>query len=73
MSLARIIKSFGKDVEYYIFMDEDGKFDAELFQAATMLYTLVDMLRAKVTTFIYATLTYCMTDNEVVISLKKNN
>ena len=59
--------------EYYIFMDEDGKFDSELFQAATMLYTLVDMLREKVTTFIYATLTYCMTDNSTAQEVVRSN
>ena len=37
--------------EYYTFMDEDENFVLKLFQAATMLYTLVNMLREKVTTF----------------------
>ena len=44
---------FEPQAEYGIFMDDNGEFDSILCQSAIMLYDLLDMLKAKMTKFIF--------------------
>ena len=58
-----------------IFRDEDGLFDGVSYEKALMLYELVEGLAKKVSNYLYATLTFCMSDNEpaqeVIMSTKE--
>ena len=52
------------NASYDIFMDVNGKFDSLLFQSSIMLFNMLDMLKDKITKFLYSTLTYCVQDND---------
>ena len=55
--------------EYYIFIDENSNFDSQLFQSAIMLYNQLDMLRDKITKFLYLTLSYCVNKNNLALDI----
>ena len=52
------------DSKSIIFIDENDEFDTSLFQSSVVLHSFLDMLRDKITKFVYSTLVYCVNENE---------
>ena len=46
-----------------IFQDVTGVFDSKSYESALILYNLLDALTVKISSFLYSTITYCMSEN----------
>ena len=46
-----------------LFEDVTGVFDSKSYESALILYNLLDALAIKISSFLYSTITFCMSDN----------